>query len=707
MKQTKNALSMLLSAYRSVFKSAYFKGMATAVVLTAGLSAGAQAAVTLDDQVKADATTPVQVTGTTDNTVILNGEIKWANGGLYLADESAMTVSGHGTLGVNGNMTLNNAALTLDGTGDQTLQLVGSDHFVSETDATIKNSFSATNSDITLKKQNSSMGFATVTVNGGNISLEGNGSNIYAYGTGYDYQTDDAGTNEDALNDADMTLSGVESIKMANNTTLGAMDGMSISDSKLEVSGLGTIVGAAKGDAAGVKVSATEVNLTGAEAMLYISAKQGNGTIALNNVTVGGDAGVVLAKGDTHVTGNLVLNGANSEGSHVILHGGKISDGDPSINAYNNNKGKFTFEYDLTSDNATIEVNDASVGYANIDLQGGSLVLAGKEGSETANVWAYGAGQNLNFSETVNQVNLNLSGTNLSMKGYADLGSRMDLSINGGFVEASGTNNTILSAYNAQGTLSVSNASVNVVKYGSLELKGHVIDADSVFDVAECAILTFTANEAETGKADLTGSTFTNNGTIKVSGDLIVDLVSTMYSAEGSSLELSGDLTVNGKDAVDLTTTAFTNKGADTTLLKADASTVKVDTNYDSMFDSISAELIQTADAASFEVKANTSITSLNGIEFLPAADGVATQVDGNKVIEVKGTYVQGGEGAVGGTLAQDFNISGEDGALTFAGGDWQVGDITVANDAVGKGLIINEGDVTANSVMVGANDSG
>lgn len=41
MKQTKNALHMLMRAYSAVFKSAFIKGMATAVVLTAGLAAGA------------------------------------------------------------------------------------------------------------------------------------------------------------------------------------------------------------------------------------------------------------------------------------------------------------------------------------------------------------------------------------------------------------------------------------------------------------------------------------------------------------------------------------------------------------------------------------------------------------------------------------------------------------------------------------------
>ena len=48
MKQTNNAIKFLMAQYRAIFKNAYFKGMATALVLTAGLAAGqAQAATEL------------------------------------------------------------------------------------------------------------------------------------------------------------------------------------------------------------------------------------------------------------------------------------------------------------------------------------------------------------------------------------------------------------------------------------------------------------------------------------------------------------------------------------------------------------------------------------------------------------------------------------------------------------------------------------
>ena len=45
MKQTSSALTFLMAQYRAIFKRAYVKGIATAVLLTAGLAAGqAQAA---------------------------------------------------------------------------------------------------------------------------------------------------------------------------------------------------------------------------------------------------------------------------------------------------------------------------------------------------------------------------------------------------------------------------------------------------------------------------------------------------------------------------------------------------------------------------------------------------------------------------------------------------------------------------------------
>ena len=69
MKQTNNAIKFLMAQYRAIFKNAYFKGMASAVLLTAGLAVagGAQAATNIDStnwgQLTTDANGVTTVTG--------------------------------------------------------------------------------------------------------------------------------------------------------------------------------------------------------------------------------------------------------------------------------------------------------------------------------------------------------------------------------------------------------------------------------------------------------------------------------------------------------------------------------------------------------------------------------------------------------------------------------------------------------------------
>ena len=80
MKQTNNAIKFLMAQYRAIFKNAYFKGIASAVLLTAGLAVagGAQAAVSLTHTTVASTSTgwedledgktyTVDGTGTADN----------------------------------------------------------------------------------------------------------------------------------------------------------------------------------------------------------------------------------------------------------------------------------------------------------------------------------------------------------------------------------------------------------------------------------------------------------------------------------------------------------------------------------------------------------------------------------------------------------------------------------------------------------------
>ena len=68
MKQTNNAIKFLMAQYRAIFNNAYFKGLATAAIVTAAMAAGqAQADDTLADFISGSSKTDVKGDFTTTN----------------------------------------------------------------------------------------------------------------------------------------------------------------------------------------------------------------------------------------------------------------------------------------------------------------------------------------------------------------------------------------------------------------------------------------------------------------------------------------------------------------------------------------------------------------------------------------------------------------------------------------------------------------
>ena len=70
MKQTNNAIKFLMAQYRAIFQNAYFKGLATAAVVTMGLAAGQAQATSLEDISTIVDDTPITVPGTYDKIAI-------------------------------------------------------------------------------------------------------------------------------------------------------------------------------------------------------------------------------------------------------------------------------------------------------------------------------------------------------------------------------------------------------------------------------------------------------------------------------------------------------------------------------------------------------------------------------------------------------------------------------------------------------------
>ena len=120
MKQTNNAIKFLMAQYRAIFKNAYFKGLTSAVLLTAGLAAGAAQAAT----VYLPVTDHNAITSSdSSNDFIIDGDAYFTGDTSTSSEAISVTIEQGGTLSnadgvkhvlaVKGNITLNGGTLDL------------------------------------------------------------------------------------------------------------------------------------------------------------------------------------------------------------------------------------------------------------------------------------------------------------------------------------------------------------------------------------------------------------------------------------------------------------------------------------------------------------------------------------------------------------------------------------------------------------------
>ena len=137
MKQTNNALKYLLAQYRAIFKNAYFKGIASAVLLTAGLAAGQAQAVsyTSVDQIINATDDPLEIDGSkatdTDTFIVkvtaddsgktLNRDLEFT-----LGSGSAFRVYASGAAGTSGTNTIDGGMhdITINAANDATKEFI-------------------------------------------------------------------------------------------------------------------------------------------------------------------------------------------------------------------------------------------------------------------------------------------------------------------------------------------------------------------------------------------------------------------------------------------------------------------------------------------------------------------------------------------------------------------------------------------------------
>ena len=341
MKQTNNAIKFLMAQYRAIFKNAYFKGLTTALVLTAGLAAGQAQAATVTNIADAtshnspyDSTTPITdkvVIGGTDGTAhtYVNNAVLGKGG--VITNERNDPNGKSGTFFLNGTLTINGGRIDLTHITDPTVTAINNVGGISDWNGTsgdttfddaMKNGSSTSTivlNDGSINVKHSSIQVGSFILNGGEVTLGGSGSyienqhNAWGGSTGLAASTN--GTNG--------------GIFTANNTTINlnkasSINGYNLSFTNTEINFDGT-TDANKNGAAVIRGGAYNADLN--------SMTFGTGTVL--NVAEGAFGSVIASAGydnagtnygqSTSFNSGAVVNIENDANFSIGMEGDRYS----------------------------------------------------------------------------------------------------------------------------------------------------------------------------------------------------------------------------------------------------------------------------------------------------------------------------------------------------------------------------------------------
>ena len=231
-------MTFLLAQYRAIFKRAYFKGLATAVLMTAGLAAGAAQAADLTTSEAYQNNKAINATTSSDTfySGSATASSLTVNSGASLSTSGDITVSGDAVL--NGNLTVESGMILLADKKDGN---------------TIYNhSLTSSGADIDINLSGN-IGAASFNISGGSLELTSGGAgntNLTAYGEGWIQEEKKHINDEVGRATANGTLTNVK-ITVNSGTNIAALGHLSITGSDLiTLSGEGESGNVVSGDTA-------------------------------------------------------------------------------------------------------------------------------------------------------------------------------------------------------------------------------------------------------------------------------------------------------------------------------------------------------------------------------------------------------------------------------------------------------------------------
>ena len=561
MKQTSSALTFLMAQYRAIFKRAYVKGIATAVLLTAGLAAGQAQAAGITWGNTND--TPVDVTISGEQTVSGGADI-FAHD-LIITGTGNLTVSGSGTRPVvNHNMTLqsgakltvNNSGSGIQGTNDITNITEGASNFSSVFD-TANTTFSATGSTIDLKER-SSIVFVNTTITDSNVTLA-SGACIGA----------DAGTINRVDGRGQLTLDG-GTYNLTNGAqvyglNVDVLDGTTINT----VSGTLTNTNLYAGKDGVLNFAGTLNNVSGGYIMLSAGEVhiQDGANIQNKGILGLGYSG----QGVVYIEDGSLINHTDASnhmyaGTDIVMTGGTLTlanttagSGSGFIGSSDYQESKF--DVDFTATGGEITINRSQIQMNNITLGGDVEVTIGTNiGDVEASYWNDNSLINAEDNEDGKTGVLTIDGATITMNAGSTIMGR-EVNINAGTITLNGTDN----AYDAN-----QSGSAIIRGYGNsgvINLAGGSIALDSATDKG--AIRAHNINLTGTELSVVSGGELTIAGGINktnegTSGANVVSSgLGAVFSMTGGSINNAGTLNfgVNSGSGVDNQDSVFTIAG--------------------------------------------------------------------------------------------------------------------------------------------------
>ena len=698
MKQTNGAVTLLLSAFKSIYRNAYVKGIASAVVLTAGLSAGAAqaaAVATWEEAAKVEAgltaENALSISTTQDS---VSGSVTIASGTSHKILADAETAGAATTVNVHASISSEDAPaiLTVQKGATLTLEASGASN-VGTIDVELDELTLANGSVLTVSRQ----GAASHVIN-----LAADVMNI---GTALT-----TGTTGDALNEigkAGAVINLTDGGSITNTVTIGVKaNTITVGAGAAFVQSGGTFNMQVADTGGDTSVKAGDQTLTVEEGGVFVVGGSTAATLGTNDtIDILGDDGLQAINGNTTgltvgADNTLKLN-LKALKSYTTASDFKKNIGDINFSTNTDAAGK------LTLNGGTLVVKDETVSSYTDDFEGvlGSSALT--TGTVQFNAVTFDKAADNSSTADVKAATLTLGTAGLADASFgvksftvtdtlnlianADEDYRQvkdDLTLT---AEGDGVINGNLEFNGSAKTFSVSGG--DWVADGNLKFTEGTFKVTAT-DADDSASLTANGDFAVAA-----GKTFTVGGASNASGDSVLDLNGNVDLAGTSNLTAQAE--TDGTATIDLTDATLVNDTKDTGA--AIKGTIKAEANGTVVItaDKLEAAISNDAknkgyvfNATGGTLKVTGDSLTLGATEVSGAAAGTSMVVIGaNGTLDASDAVVtlDAGSGAAG-TVTLDANskvkaaglnlaYTGADTKVTLEGGHYTVtGDVTGAD---------------------------